>query len=75
MRVGVVSTVPCTSSVAAVCRSELLSAVLFSRMAGAWPMVARVIVQSIFSSPTRLDIGILQRAAAEVAQKGRGEVV
>ena len=30
---GVVSTVPCTSSVAAVCRRELLSAVVFSRVA------------------------------------------
>ena len=35
VRDGVVSTVPCTSSVAAVCRRELLSAVVFSRVAGA----------------------------------------
>ena len=46
--VGVVSTVPCTSSVAAVCRSELLSAVVFSRMTGAWPMVARVCYSSVY---------------------------
>merc|ERR1740117_2434801 len=43
---GVVSTVPCTSSVAAVCRRELLSAVVFSRVAGAWPLVARVCYSS-----------------------------
>ena len=48
VRVGVVSTVPCTSSVAAVCRSELLSAVVFSRIAGAWPMVARVCYSSLY---------------------------
>ena len=48
VRVGVVSTVPCTSSIAAVCRSELLSAVVFSRMPGAWPMVARVCYSSVY---------------------------
>jgi len=45
---GVVSTVPCTSSVAAVCRRELLSAVVFSRVAGAWPLVARVCYSSVY---------------------------
>jgi len=45
---GVVSTVPCTSSVAAVCRRELLSAVVFSRVAGAWPLVARVCCSSVY---------------------------
>ena len=76
MRISAVSTVPCTSSVAAVCRRELLSAVVFSLVAGAWLMVARVCYSSVyFSSLTRPDIGTRHRAAAEVAQKGRGEVV
>eukprot|EP00964_Phaeocystis_antarctica_P064721 scaffold38967_cov67-Phaeocystis_antarctica.AAC.1 len=44
VRDGVVSTVPSTSSVAAACRRELLSAVVFSRVAGAWPMVARTLI-------------------------------
>ena len=48
VRVGVVSTVPCTSSIAAVCRSELLSAVVFSRVAGAWPLVVRVCYSSVY---------------------------
>ena len=48
VRVGVISTVPCTSSVAAVCRCELLSAVVFSRVAGAWLMVARVCYSSVY---------------------------
>ena len=48
VRVGLVSTVPCTSSVAAVCRGELLSAVVFSRVAGVWPMVARVCYSSVY---------------------------
>ena len=48
VRVGVISTVPCTSSVAAVCRRELLPAVVFSRVAGAWPMVARVCYSSVY---------------------------
>ena len=48
VRDGVVSTVPCTSSVAAVCRRELLSAVVFSRVAGAWPMVARLCYSSVY---------------------------
>ena len=30
------------------CRSELLSAVVFSRVAGAWPMVARVCYSSVY---------------------------
>ena len=48
VRVSVVSTVPCTSSVAAVCRRELLSAVVFSLVAGAWLMVARVCYSSVY---------------------------
>jgi hypothetical protein len=42
VRDGVVSTVPCTSCVAAACRGDLVSDVVFSRVVGAWPMVARV---------------------------------
>ena len=48
VRAGVVSTVPCTSSVAAVCRCELLPAVVFSRVAGAWLMVAGVCYSSVY---------------------------
>merc|ERR1712086_440277 len=48
VRVSLVSTVPCTSSVAAVRHGELLSAVVFSRVAGVWPMVARVCYSSVY---------------------------
>merc|ERR1712194_76988 len=47
VRDGVVSTVPCTSSIAAVCLRELLSAVVFSRVAGAWPFVVRVCYSTV----------------------------
>ena len=77
VRAGIVSTVPCTSSVAAVCRCELLPAVVFSRVAGAWLMVAGVCYSSVYShnSLTHPYIGTHHCAAAEVAQKGRGEAV
>ena len=42
------ASMPCTSSVAAVCRRELLPAVVFCRVAGAWPMVARVCYSSVY---------------------------
>ena len=48
VRDGVVSTVPCTSSIAAVCRRELLSAVVFDRVAGVLRMVARVCCSSVY---------------------------
>ena len=48
VRARIVSTVPCTSSVVAVCLSELLSAVMFSRVASVWPMVARVCYSSVY---------------------------
>ena len=44
---GLISTVPCTSCVAAVCCSDLVSGVVFSRVAGVWPMVARVCCSSV----------------------------
>ena len=49
---------------------------VFSRVAGAWPLVARLCYSSVyFNSLTRPDIDTRHRAAAEVAQKGSGEVV
>ena len=39
-----------TRSIAAVCRSELLSAMVFSRVAGAWQMIARVCYSSVYFS-------------------------
>ena len=71
-----VSTAPRSSCVAAVCRRDRVSGVVFGRVAGVWPMVTNVCwIQSSFYNLRHPNIHMHRRAAAEVVQKGSREEI